>query len=183
MDYFTADTHFGHKNVAVHRKFESVELMDAALINQWNAVVKPQDTVYHLGDFAFGKDFRGYLGLLNGHIRLILGNHDELSKVSRCSFASVDSTRLVRYRFPDEEKRQYVWLSHYAHRVWDRSHYGSWHLYGHSHGKLPSLGLSMDVGVDARFSWKMPNEDFHGSMRPWSLEEIKTIMKGRAQHG
>jgi hypothetical protein len=42
-------------------------------------------------------------------------------------------------------------------RVWNRSHHGSWHLYGHSHGRLPEPPtlLSMDVGVDTH--------DF----RPW----------------
>ena len=38
---------------------------------------------------------------------------------------------------PGLDKPQLVVLCHYAMRVWDRSHYGSWHLYGHSHGNLP----------------------------------------------
>ena len=39
-------------------------------------------------------------------------------------------------------------LSHYAHRVWDKSHYGTIHLFGHSHGGLEDHNLSMDVGED-----------------------------------
>ena len=40
-------------------------------------------------------------------------------------------------------------MSHYAHRTWRNSVHGAFHLYGHSHGDLPGLGRSMDVGVDA----------------------------------
>lgn len=51
--------------------------------------------------------------------------------------------------------------------VWNKSHYDSWHLFGHSHGRLPALGKSLDVGVDGH--------DF----APWSWGEIKTYMAGR----
>lgn len=48
----------------------------------------------------------------------------------------------------EEQAPPTIVLCHYAMRTWDRSHYNSWHLYGHSHGDLPSIGMSMDVGVD-----------------------------------
>ena len=32
---------------------------------------------------------------------------------------------------------QDIVLCHYAMRVWQKSHYGAWMLYGHSHGTLP----------------------------------------------
>ena len=41
-----------------------------------------------------------------------------------------------------------VWLSHYAHRSWPAQHYGAYHFYGHSHGALPHVGRSRDVGID-----------------------------------
>ena len=54
--------------------------MNEALVNNWNSVVKPEDHVYHLGDFCFGnvEKWNWCLepGRLNGHIHLILGNHD-----------------------------------------------------------------------------------------------------------
>ena len=34
-------------------------------------------------------------------------------------------------------------------KVWDKSHFGSYHLFGHSHGKLVGEPNSMDIGVDA----------------------------------
>lgn len=80
MDFFTADTHFGHVNILRYcdRPFASVEEMDAALIARWNRRVAPEDTVYHLGDFALGLKARWpeYRRQLNGRIVFILGNHD-----------------------------------------------------------------------------------------------------------
>ena len=55
MIYFTADHHFGHANIIRHcaRPFQSVGEMDRALLDNWNARIKPQDTVYILGDLFF----------------------------------------------------------------------------------------------------------------------------------
>jgi len=78
--WFTSDTHFGHKNILVYQKadrpFDSVEEMNEALISNWNYCVAPKDTVYHLGDFCFGKKNIDIAGRLNGNKRLIMGNHD-----------------------------------------------------------------------------------------------------------
>lgn len=54
--FFTSDTHFGHANIIrfCKRPFENVEEMNEALIENWNKVVSDDDTVFHLGDFAFG---------------------------------------------------------------------------------------------------------------------------------
>ena len=54
--------------------------MNEKLVENWNSVVGPDDHVYHLGDFCFGsvEKWNWCLepGRLNGHIHLILGNHD-----------------------------------------------------------------------------------------------------------
>ena len=54
--WFTSDTHFFHNNIIDYckRPFVNAEEMNEYIIKQWNSVVKPQDEVYHLGDFAFG---------------------------------------------------------------------------------------------------------------------------------
>ena len=79
--FFTSDTHFGHENIITfcNRPFESIEEHDRVLIQNWNSVVTPDDTVFHLGDFCFGNGYKWYeiLGQLNGHIYLIRGNHDD----------------------------------------------------------------------------------------------------------
>ena len=80
--YFSSDQHFFHENILKYcnRPFETVEAMNDALVANWNSVVKPDDHVYHLGDFCFGnvEKWNWCLepGRLNGHIHLILGNHD-----------------------------------------------------------------------------------------------------------
>ena len=72
--YFTADTHFGSERVLKfgRRPFDSVEEMDNTMINNWNSVVDPEDTVYHLGDFG---DYN-ISKLLNGNIFLLCGNYE-----------------------------------------------------------------------------------------------------------
>ena len=153
--WFTADTHFGHALMARMRGFTYIEEMDFELITRWNLLVEPQDTVWHLGDFAW-RDAEQYRPQLNGSIHLIRGNHDDkTSRLLRCGFASVRDVHYLRHQ------SQKIFLSHYAHRVWRSSHHGSWHLYGHSHGDLPDHGRSTDVGMDAWHLAPVPFDVLH----------------------
>jgi calcineurin-like phosphoesterase family protein len=160
--WFTADTHFGHAAIIRlgKRPFGSVDEMDEALIANWNAVVRKSDEVWHLGDFNYRSALgtADYLSRLNGRVSIIWGNHDDeyarkefnLSENrrglsfnhDRPLFAAVYDTYYLRYQ------GERIMLSHYAHRVWRGSHKGAWHLFGHSHGGIPNLHRSMDVGVD-----------------------------------
>lgn len=55
--------------------------MDETMIDNWNERVKPEDLVYHLGDFAMNVTVaKAARPKLNGTIRLIAGNHDDLLK-------------------------------------------------------------------------------------------------------
>jgi calcineurin-like phosphoesterase family protein len=78
--WLTSDTHFGHANIIAYsnRPYADVEAMNADLTRRWNEVVAPDDTVYHLGDFAMGLPdlWPGYRASLNGAIVLVRGNHD-----------------------------------------------------------------------------------------------------------
>ena len=77
--YFTSDTHFFHENIIKYcdRPFKSVDEMNEALVENWNAVVPYGAQVWHLGDFSFGgKDNVDIVRRLNGRINLVLGNHD-----------------------------------------------------------------------------------------------------------
>jgi len=71
-----SDHHLGHTNVIKYcsRPFKNVNHMDHCLINNWNAVVKDNDLVIHLGDLSFVSG--NYLHHLNGKILLVKGNHD-----------------------------------------------------------------------------------------------------------
>lgn len=81
-----SDTHFGHTNSWAKfkladgctplRPFTSTEEMDETMVERHNAVVKPEDTVYVLGDVVINKKSLHHVKRLNGHKRLIRGNHD-----------------------------------------------------------------------------------------------------------
>lgn len=74
--YVISDPHFGHKNMALHRGFQTVEEHDEHIISMWNSVVKKGDTVYLLGDVTMEKGNYDILDRLNGYKKVVLGNHD-----------------------------------------------------------------------------------------------------------
>lgn len=85
--FFISDHHFHHSNILkftndgkIFRNFQDVVDMDNHMVVAWNSVVGPGDKVYHLGDFAFGKN-PSIAGELRGDKILIKGNHDRF----RCS--------------------------------------------------------------------------------------------------
>ena len=153
--WFTSDHHWGHANIIrfSQRPFENVQEMNEALIARWNRVVGTQDTVYHLGDIFLlpSGEAKQIRERLNGRICLIRGNHDKTADSMKDAFEWTKDYHELKVDDPDapEGKRRIV-LCHYAFRVWNKSHHGAWHLYGHSHGSLPDdpNSLSFDVGVD-----------------------------------
>lgn len=176
MIWFTADTHFFHKNIIDYsnRPFTSVEQMNETMVNNWNDRVHPGDIVYHLGDFALSnriEPVRDLRSRLNGVICLIRGNHENTAEDMKDQFIWIKDYCEVKHPDPDAPNglRKIV-LCHYAMRVWNRSHYGAYHLYGHSHGSLPDdpNSLSFDVGVDCH------------NYRPINFEEVKEIMSKKS---
>jgi len=162
--WFTSDTHYSHANIIrfCKRPFEDVEAMNEALIANHNECVKPGDTVYHLGDFAW-TNHASVFYRLNGNKLLLLGNHDwkrlrELKKLPWGWIKDVYNLRVAGTK---------IWLNHFAQRAWPAGHHGAIHLYGHSHGSLPDFGRSTDVGVDA---W---------DYKPVHLDTILQMMKNR----
>lgn len=155
MIWSIADTHFGHKNIIKYcnRPFQFVEEMDATMIQNWNSTVQQDDYIYHLGDFGLGGEeyFRSIVERLNGHINLVPGSHDRKFLQFIRDFNCPTKLQKVPEITEIKSKEYHIVLCHYAMRRWPRSHYGSMHLYGHSHGRLEGLGRSMDVGVDANY--------------------------------
>jgi len=150
MIWFSADTHLSHYNIMKYcnRPFETVEEMDETIIEIWNNNIRQKDTVYLLGDFCFGSNNRWLecRQSLNGDIYLIKGNHDHKKKNK--FLESVFGQHRVFDMLEFKRKDLSITLCHYALRVWNKSHYNSYHLFGHSHGMLPGQGKSFDCGVD-----------------------------------
>jgi calcineurin-like phosphoesterase family protein len=163
--FFTSDTHFSHAAIIRYctRPFLTVEEMDEAIIGNWNSKIKHGDRVYHLGDFAWGQreQILALTKRLNGHVILLEGNHDNIGQPQNYGFSQKHKLLDIRI------EKMHLTLSHYCMRVWNKSHFDSVHLFGHSHGKLDPIGKSWDVGVD--------NNNF----MPLEFEEIKKIMKSR----
>jgi calcineurin-like phosphoesterase family protein len=183
--WFTSDTHFGHQNLVRAcsnwtqkdkcRDFASVEEHDAYILEQLNRRVKPQDTLYHLGDFGLGYAWRDRMKSLREMIRcqrliLLLGNHDHLIENKKNEDIRSLFTRIEYLYYGKMAGRAYV-LCHYAMRTWPWQAQQSIHLYGHSHGNLPDdpHALSMDVGMDTCLFG-------HEKLTPYSLEEVVAIM-------
>jgi calcineurin-like phosphoesterase family protein len=84
--WFISDTHFGHENIyrvpfrrvdgSPLRPFPTAADADNYMIEKWNEIVKPSDHIYHLGDVVIDRKHLAIVPKLNGHKRLIRGNHD-----------------------------------------------------------------------------------------------------------
>lgn len=154
--FYSADLHFGHHGIIRHcpatRPFEGVEQMDAAIIANINERVGKQDILYVIGDFALAADpayVRHLFHEIRGRKVLILGNHDMDKKgrlLKTLRYLPWDQPPAAALETTDEGCRLY--LHHYACRTWPAAHHGSYHLFGHSHGNLPPVGRSRDVGID-----------------------------------
>jgi calcineurin-like phosphoesterase family protein len=172
--WFTADTHFGHANILRHcsRPWTTVEEMDRALIDSINRSVREEDVLFHLGDFCFRPEqaeaYRGRIRCRN--VVLVPGNHDPWpagnSRGKAFSGLFSEVSPLLERNLAIDGRRQSLVMCHYAMRRWNKSHYGSWHLFGHSHGRLPDdpQALSWDVGVD------------NNGYLPLSLANVREIM-------
>lgn len=177
--WFTSDTHFGHANIIRYcdRPYASLAEMDDALVANWNQTVRPNDIIYHLGDFTLGgqEQAHAYFTRLKGRISVVPGGHDK-GWVSKREYFSKSGHPVVmlpplvtiKLQISGLNQSKVIVLCHYAMRIWDRSHYGSWHLYGHSHCNLPQCLNSLDVGADC---W---------NYFPVSLEQVAEEMNKQA---
>ena len=163
--FFTSDTHFGHSKIIDYckRPFSSIEEHDKTLIQNWNNVVGQDDTVFHLGDFAYGNSqfISNIIKQLNGNIILIKGNHD-LRNMNPTLY-NIFSDAVYQARILID--KQTVYLNHFPFLCFDHGDINlykdnySIQLFGHVHsGPLTSsedtsrlnilLPTQYDVGVD-----------------------------------
>lgn len=164
MYFFIADEHYGHwtsseRNIIKYcnRPFDSIEEMDAEIIKRFNSVVSKDDITIHAGDFTLKNKqvAYDYLQKLNGDHLCLQGSHDRWLP------------KAAPYIWQKTIENQFLVVCHYSMHTWHRSHYNSFQLYGHSHGKLAPEGKQHDIGVD--------NNNFY----PVSFDKIVEIMKDR----
>ncbi len=178
MIYFSSDQHFYHKNVITYcnRPYASLEEMHQALIDNWNKVVQPTDTIFILGDFCFGgvDKWKGILSQLQGEKHLVKGNHDmkqaKPERAEEFGFKWIGKDAVIK----DDELGD-ILLSHYPYhgdhtegdRYLDRrpTDKGGWLLHGHVHCAWKMLGRQINIGVD---QW---------NFTPVSLEEVREYIK------
>jgi calcineurin-like phosphoesterase family protein len=93
--FLTSDTHFGHAGVCRFTEADGVtkirpwtdpDEMDEEMIKRWNATVRPNDKVYHLGDVVINRKALKTLARLNGDKVLIRGNHDIFPDTEYCEY-------------------------------------------------------------------------------------------------
>jgi calcineurin-like phosphoesterase family protein len=189
--FFTSDTHYAHSNICsattkwegasnMTREFNSLDHMNATLVNNINNMVGEDDILIHLGDFSFGgfdkiQEFRDRIVCKNIH--LVLGNHDHHIERNKEGvqdlFSSVQNyLRLeVRRQLTKTMMEKFTFICmHYPIASWHDMNQGVIHLHGHVH--LPphlriAEGKAMDVGVDGN------------GLEPISLNEVLSIMKNR----
>jgi calcineurin-like phosphoesterase family protein len=175
--YFTSDTHFGHKNILnfCNRPWSTVEEMNEGLIKNWNSVVKENDIVFHLGDMQLGGGnelLDNILPQLNGHIILIIGNHDPHNLKSRHINLIDDAFEQLTVIIDGV----CCTLTHCPHGLPGKDPKHQFNLHGHLHSvnnipQEPSPVIlkenHYDVGVD--------NNNF----KPISFDEIKKIIYSR----
>jgi calcineurin-like phosphoesterase family protein len=172
--FFTADTHFGHRNILryCNRPWTTIEDHDAALVDAWNSVVGADDTVYHLGDVGLGSSELAFIPLLNGRKILLSGNHDSSwikhakhlrgrNRALAAGFTEVVSAGIVYNHALSDGTR--INLAHlpYAGDSHDEDRYVDYRptqsqslglplLCGHVHDAWAIDGRQYNVGVDVR---------------------------------
>ncbi|WP_412990054.1 metallophosphoesterase [Pediococcus siamensis] len=194
MKFFTADTHFFHKDLLgdndfAPRPFATVEIMNQTIVQNWNARVKPTDTVYHLGDIALyftrpaklsNEAVFEVLKALNGNLVLIKGNHD-----SRDLFKYLANRNFVINGKPKFEFHDVGVIIKLNHRQLYMTHYPMMmgivkqiiNLHGHIHHYSVNIKENINVGVDT------PEKDYLNYKipfgAPFSESDIEQMIEGK----
>lgn len=145
MQYVVSDLHLDHDNIIEYcdRPFDSVEEMNRALVDRWNAVVEPDDEVILVGDLTISSNagtFIDWIDALAGEIVLVTGNHDDVVVPNLDGLHVFD-----HYQFEHGEYRFYC-----VHDPADaRTNWSGWTIHGHHHNNYPDRFPFVDP--DRRF--------------------------------
>lgn len=171
MIYYLSDTHFGHNREFIwkSRGFCSIEEHDEILVENFNKVVKTNDTVYFLGDFTYGDPIKYFLKLNCNNWFWVHGNHD-----GRIYQALKYTGRIKHYVFGYMDiniNKQKLTLSHFPMLAWEQSHRGAVNVYGHLHGReIPIKGKMIDVGMDCINNTPISHDEL--------IERVKLMPEG-----
>lgn len=204
--WVSADFHLGHENIVKGvskwddksecRNFETLVKHDETILNTINKYVKPNDTLYCVGDFSLGgrENLKIYRNLINcKNIHLCIGNHDnfvEKNHQFKDGTWSWDLFKSIQHRINKKICGQYFIMDHYAMRAWHNGSRGVIMLHGDSHGRLRpyerllqiaddpylfktgDLYKQMDIGIDVAY-------EMYREYRPFHINEIKELMENR----
>ncbi len=162
--HFYSDPHFGHANIIKHAKrpFADVNEMDAALFDNYQMAVGPNDCVLWLGDCTWRVGKLGaLLSKLHGRKALVLGNHDgKPRRMAACGFEFVadrlwldlDGVSAIACHYPPRSSKRTPPKhdSRFIERMPEigQSQIG---IHGHTHETGRTFGTQkrVHVGVDA----------------------------------
>lgn len=156
--FFTSDLHLGHSRIIElsKRPFSDVHEMNEMLIQKWNAVVDPGDTVYALGDIFMGPRETVLLRKrLNGKIILVKGNHDKkdallieagIDEIHRSLEIEVDGFKLYLAHIPMHLDPGERWYPEELKTIPPEQY--DYFLCGHVHTSWKRQGKTINVGVD-----------------------------------
>jgi calcineurin-like phosphoesterase family protein len=164
MNFFIADTHFFHRDLLgqndfAPRLFDSVDAMNAAMIQAWNARVDDNDVVYHLGDIAMNPEnvpsdqaVLDILLQLNGRIRFIKGNHDYQSLFKFLHKNDPGWHGQMKFEFHPvgtiiKDDHTQLIMTHYPMLLGITKQ--TLNLHGHIHHNMVPIAEDINVGVDA----------------------------------
>ncbi len=148
--YFTSDWHLGHVKMLTedNEPFDNIWQKNQKLIEEACKLTE-DDHLFYQGDLSFlkPKETLELILPIKAKLYWVAGNHDtKLFKYKplRDLFEWILPQAEI-YLKDDDEKIKVV-LNHYAMKKWNKSHYGSYHLYAHTHTTLAEdETLSFDV--------------------------------------
>ena len=183
--WFTSDLHFGHRNILkfCKRPWETTDEMNADLIKNWNSVVKPDDLVFDLGDFAFASNskWKDLLSQLNGHHYLILGNHD----ITRWPGDKImELFECVSHQMILKIDGRTVYLNHYPYLcfggAWRKPEYAVYQLFGHTHSGPNCRGTDTDRLVNL-FPYQYDVGVDNNNYTPVSWQQVQEIIQKQVE--
>jgi len=142
--FFTADTHFSHKNIIKYceRPFDSVEEMNRVLISKWNERVSDDDIVIINGDFALcnRSEFKEYDKVLKGKKIYIKGSHGD--KTTKAVINNME-IQYGGHRMFITHDPKYISFQHtlnltgHVHRLWRVAQFNKYGGFGEHGDRLP----------------------------------------------